>query len=686
MGCAYDNREHQQKLVEKHGYASKVEKHHKKHHHHHDEHEHHHHHEEGCCCGHHHHHEHNDGCSCGHHHHSGKKEIITLLIRATISIILLVVSFFIEGIFQIITLSVSYIVIAYDILFNAFKNIIKGKLFDENFLMTLASLTALIVFFINKEAGIDGFDGVLVILLYQVGEFFQHYAADKSTKSISSMLELNVKNVTRISDNKEESIELKDIKVDDILLVKPGETIPTDGLIVYGSSSLNTSSLTGESKPLDVGLNDKVLSGYINNDGILHIKATTIYSESTSSKVMKMINEASKKQASGERFITKFAKIYTPIVIGISLIIMFIIPLILGFEKHFTTFLYKGLSVMVISCPCALVISIPLSYFMGIGRSAKNAILVKGGSYLEILSNVDVIALDKTGTLTKGSFEVYEINGTNIELLQEVIYAFEKNSTHPIGISLTNYLKEKVQVQEVKDLINIPGLGMKGFYNNKEVLIGNLKLLKENNIDVELVNKVGSVVYVSYDNKYLGYALIKDGLKDECINSIKELKNKYEVCLISGDNKESVKEVADILKIDNYHYEKLPQEKDQLVKRLNEQQTVVYVGDGINDATCLLNADVGIAMKSLGSDIAINASDVVIMDDKVSSINKAIKIAKKTMKVVKTNIILSISLKVLVMILALIIRLPMFVAIIADVGVCLLAILNSLTIMYGKIK
>ena len=685
MGCAYENREHQQKLVEKHGYASKLEKHHKKHHHHHDEHEHHHH-EEGCCCGHHHHHEHNDGCSCGHHHHSGKKEIITLLIRAIISIILLVVSFFIEGIYQIITLSVSYIVIAYDILFNAFKNIIKGKLFDENFLMTLASLTALIVFFINKEAGIDGFDGVLVILLYQVGEFFQHYASDKSKKSISSMLELNVKNVTRISDNKEESIELKDIKVDDILLVKPGETIPTDGLIVYGNSSLNTSSLTGESKPLDVGVNDKVLSGYINNDGILHIKATTIYSESTSSKVMKMINEASKKQASGERFITKFAKIYTPIVIAISLFIMFVIPIILGFEEHFTTFLYKGLSVMVISCPCALVISIPLSYFMGIGRSAKNAILVKGGSYLEILSNVDVIALDKTGTLTKGSFEVYEINGTNIELLQEVIYAFEKNSTHPIGISLTNYLKEKVQVQEVKDLINIPGLGMKGTYNNKEVLIGNLKLLKENNIDVELVNKVGSVVYVSYDNKYLGYALIKDGLKDECINSIKELKNKYEVCLISGDNKESVKEVANILKIDNYHYEKLPQEKDQLVKRLNEQQTVVYVGDGINDATCLLNADVGIAMKSLGSDIAINASDVVIMDDKVSSINKAIKIANKTMKVVKTNIILSISLKVLVMILALIIRLPMFVAIIADVGVCLLAILNSLTIMYGKIK
>lgn len=682
MGCAYDNREHQQKLVAKHGYGSKVEKHHKKHHHH--EHEHHHH-EEGCCCGHHHHHEHSDGCSCGHHH-SGKKEIITLLIRAIISIILLVVSFFIEGIYQIVTLSVSYIVIAYDIIFNAFKNIIKGKLFDENFLMTLASLTALIVFFVNKEAGIDGFDGVLVILLYQIGEFFQHYAADKSKKSISSMLELNVKNVTRISDNKEESIELKDIKVDDILLVKPGETVPTDGIVIYGNSSLNTSSLTGESKPLDVGVNDKVLSGYINNDGILHIKATTIYEESTSSKVMKMINEASKKQASGERFITKFAKIYTPIVIGISLIIMFVIPLILGFEEHFTTFLYKGLSVMVISCPCALVISIPLSYFMGIGRSAKNAILVKGGSYLEILSNVDVIALDKTGTLTKGSFEVYEINGNDMELLQEVIYAFEKNSTHPIGISLSNYLKDKVKVQEVKDLINIPGLGMKGIYNDKEVLIGNLKLLKENNIEVEEVNKVGSTVYVSYDNKYLGYAIIKDGLKDDCVSSIKELKNKYEVCLISGDNKESVKEVANILNIDNYHYEKLPYEKDQLVKRLNEQQTVVYVGDGINDATCLLNADVGIAMKSLGSDIAINASDVVIMDDKVSSINKAIKIANKTMKVVKTNIILSIALKVLVMVLALIIKLPMFVAIIADVGVCLLAILNSLTIMYGKIR
>lgn len=683
MGCAYENREHQRQIREQ--FENKhTNKHKKKHHHEHDccshSHEHDH-----CCCSHSHEH-HDSGCGCNHKHHNSKKDIVILIVRGLTSLSLLIASFFLKDIYQIITLSLSYAIIAYDIVFNAFKNIFKGKLFDENFLMTLASLTALIVYFIKPEAGIDGFDGVLVILLYQIGEFFQHYAADKSNKSISSMLELNIKHVVRINENKEERIQLSEIKVGDVLLIKPGDTIPTDGVVIYGHSSLNTSSLTGESKPLDVTLNDKVLSGYINNDGIIHIKAITVYEDSTSSKVMKMINEASKKQASGERFITKFAKIYTPIVILISLFVMFIIPLILGFETHFSSYLYKGLSIMVISCPCALVISIPLSYFMGIGRSAKNAILVKGGSYLEALSNIDAIAFDKTGTLTKGSFEVKEIKGNDEKLLKELLYAFEKNVSHPIGISISNYLKDKVDEIKIDNMVNIPGYGMKGLYNNIEVLVGNYKLLKENNIDVDLIDKVGSIVYVSYNHTYLGYALIKDTIKQEAKSSIKELNKKYEICLISGDNKNSVKEVAEELNINNYYYEMLPNQKEKIIKGLSMEKNTVYVGDGINDASCLLISDVGIAMKSLGSDIAINASDIVIMDDKISSVNKAIRIAKKTMKVVKTNIVLSILLKVLVMILAIFIKVPMFVAIIADVGVCLLAIFNSLTIMYGKIK
>lgn len=662
---------------------------------HHDDHQdnnHHHHHH----CNYHHddhqdnnlHHHHEDGCNCHHHHGKNKKKHqLILMIRVIFSLIILVVSFFInQELIKSIFLVVSYIIIAYDIIFYAFKNLFKGKLMDENFLMTIASLTALIVHFINKDVNIDAFDGVLVILLYQVGEFFQHLAVDKSKDSISKMMDLDIDNVIKIIDNNEEIIDINDIKVDDILLIKPGKKIPVDGIIVEGSSSLNTASITGESKPIEVYKNDKVVSGCINNDGVLKIKAISTTKNSTTAKVKKIIDEASKNKSSSEKFITKFAKIYTPIVILLSLCVIFIIPLILGFKENFITYLYKGLSIMVISCPCALVLSIPLSFFIGIGKCAKEGILVKGSNYLESLSLVDLIAFDKTGTLTKGTFNVNKIESNNKELMETLLYSCEKNFLHPISVSISNYLMNKVKEVKIENLINIPGYGIKGSYENKEILIGNYKFLKEHNIEVPSIHECGTIVYVSYDNAYLGYVLITDCIKEDADETLKKLNKKYQIYLISGDNKEVVLKVANELNIKNVYYETLPEDKLNIINKLKEKNRVAYVGDGINDVACLLASSCGIAMKSLSDDITLSASDIVIMDDKVFNIVKAIKISNKTMKIVKQNIIFSISIKILVMVLAMIINIPMFVAIIADVGVCLLAICNSLRIMYRKHK
>ncbi len=627
-------------------------------------------------------HEHDECCSCNHNH--DKKTNIVLVIRLALSIVLLIVSFFLKDIFQYIVLSISYLIIAYDILLNAFKNIIKGKVFDENFLMSLASLTALIVYIFNPYAGIDAFDGVLVIVLYQIGEFFQHYASDKTRKSISSMFDLNVDKVQRVNSHIPEIIDVYDIKVGDIILIKPGEIVPIDGEVIEGSSSLNTSSLTGESKPLEVFNGSRVLANFINNDGAIKIKATSTYKESTASKVKEMILEASNNKSSGERFISKFAKIYTPIVILISLFIMFGVPLILGFEKYFMDYLYKGLSIMVISCPCALVISVPLSYFVGIGKSAKSGILIKGGSYIEKLDAITAIAFDKTGTLTKGEFYIEEINSNNEELIKNLLFTLEKNVTHPIGKSIVEHLKNSAVELEITDFKNIPGYGLSARYEGNEVLVGNASLLNKSDIEFKKVNKAGTILYVSYDDKYLGYVLIKDALKDDAKKVINVLKNKYELYLISGDNKLVVEDTAKMINISNYYYEKLPLEKNEIINEIKKHKKLAYAGDGINDAVSLINSDVGIAFKSIGSDIVMNSSDVVLLDSSLNSLNKAINIAKKTMSVVKINIILSILIKFLIMICAIIFTLPMYVAIIGDVGVCLLAILNTLTIYFKK--
>lgn len=617
---------------------------------------------------------------------SEKRQRIILLIRVAISILFLVLALVIKNdITNIVFLIISYLFISYDVLWKTLKHIRHGEIFDEHFLMSLASLTALIVYFVNKDSGIDGYDGVLVMLLYQIGEFLQDLAVDKSKDSIVDMMKLDVDEVTKVIDGETQNINAKYVEVDDVLLIKPGDVIPVDGIIIKGSSSLNMASLTGESAPVAVNIDDKVLSGSLNIDGSLYIKATSTFTNSTSAKVLDLISKANENKATKEKFITKFAKIYTPIVILISLIVMFIVPLCLGFKENFFDYLYKGLTIMVISCPCALVISIPLSYFMAIGKCAKNAILVKGAIYFEEIAKTKIVAFDKTGTLTKGTFEVKKIVSNNKELMSALIYSCEKNFSHPIALSINKYFENKVKEIEVNDLTNIPGYGLKATYQNKTILIGNEKLLKQENISVNN-DEIGTLVYVIYDHELLGYVVIDDVIKEEAIDSLNKLENKYQLVLISGDNKKIVETVANKLNIKTYYASMLPENKVETIEKLGQNSHLIYVGDGINDAACLVKANVGIAMKSLGSDIAIEASDVVIMDDKISSVNKLLKTSKKTMKIVYENIILSIVTKFLVMILAIFIKIPMFVAIIADVGVCLLAIANSLRIMYGKIK
>ena len=635
-----------------------------------------HHHSINCDCQ-----NHSDDCGCNHNH--SKKYVALLLIRIFISLTLLIISIFVEGIIQYVILSLSYMIIAYDIVLKAFKNIIKGKLFDENFLMTLASLTALIVYIVNSKAGIDGYDGVLVILLYQIGEFVQHMAVDKSKKSISAMMELDIENVIKVEESKEILIKAEKIQENDIIKILPGDKIPTDGIIIKGSSTINASMLTGESKPIDVYENDVVSSGCINNDGIIYIKALTTTNNSTASKIKDMIETASKNKAKNEKFITKFAKYYTPIVIAISLIVIFIIPLFLGFKENFYTYLYKGLTIMVISCPCALVLSIPLSYFIAIGKGAKHSILIKGSSYIETLSSCNIIAFDKTGTITKGNFKVEKVNSNNQELIGKILYSCEKNFTHPIAKSITNYFKDVEEIK-VENLVNIPGYGIKAYYENKLILIGNKKLMNEHNIEVDSNTNPNNIIYVSYENKYLGNVIIIDELKENSKETIHILNKDYRICLISGDEKEIVKEISNKVNIKEYYYSKNPKEKLEILRNIKDKNKVCFVGDGINDAACLIESDCGIAMRSLGSDIAIESSDIVIMNDDISNVNKAIKISKKTMKTVIINIIFSVFVKVLIMVLAMFIKLPIWLAIIGDVGVCLIAILNSLTIMYGK--
>lgn len=603
------------------------------------------------------------------------------LIRIIISGLLFALSFIFKTKYVVFgILLVSYIIIGYDVLLKAFRNIKRGKIFDENFLMSVATIGAICIS--------DMREAVAVMLFYQIGELFQSYAVNKSRKSIIELMDIRPDYANVIRNGKNEKVDPNEVNIEEIILVKPGEKIPLDGVIVEGKSLLNTVALTGESIPRSVKENDEVLSGCINNEGILKIKVTKKFGDSTVSKILDLVENASNRKSKSEAFITKFAKYYTPIVCGIALVVAIFPPLIL--KEPFNTWTYKALSFLVVSCPCALVISIPLSFFGGLGASSNIGVLVKGSNYLEALSNVDIVVCDKTGTLTEGVFKVQEINAVGIsneELLKMTAYA-ESFSNHPISISLKEAYGKKIDSSKVTKAREIVGKGIYAKVLGKDVYVGNDKLLKELEIKIDKVNKTGTVIYTVIDNKYCGYILISDKIKEDSYKMIKSLKknNISKIVMLTGDRENISKSISNELKLDEYYAELLPQDKVSITEKIMHEKdgNLLFIGDGINDAPVLALSDIGVSMGSLGSDAAIEASDIVIMTDEPSKISDVIKISKKTMKIVRENIVFAISIKIAVLILSLLGIATMWSAVFADVGVSVIAILNSLRILNVK--
>lgn len=603
------------------------------------------------------------------------------LIRIIISGLLFALSFIFKTKYVVFgILLVSYIIIGYDVLLKAFRNIKRGKIFDENFLMSVATIGAICIS--------DMREAVAVMLFYQIGELFQSYAVNKSRKSIIELMNIRPDYANVIRNGKHEKVDPNEVNIEEIILVKPGEKIPLDGVIVEGKSLLNTVALTGESVPRSVKENDEVLSGCINNEGILKIKVTKKFGDSTVSKILDLVENASNRKSKSEAFITKFAKYYTPIVCGIALVVAIFPPLIL--KEPFNTWIYKALSFLVVSCPCALVISIPLSFFGGLGASSNIGVLVKGSNYLEALSNVDIVVCDKTGTLTEGVFKVQEINAVGIsneELLKMTAYA-ESFSNHPISISLKEAYGKKIDSSKVTKAREIVGKGIYAKVLGKDVYVGNDKLLKELEIKIDKVNKTGTVIYTVIDNKYCGYILISDKIKEDSYKMIKSLKknNISKIVMLTGDRENISKSISNELKLDEYYAELLPQDKVSITEKIMHEKdgNLLFIGDGINDAPVLALSDIGVSMGSLGSDAAIEASDIVIMTDEPSKISDVIKISKKTMKIVHENIVFAISIKIAVLILSLLGIATMWSAVFADVGVSVIAILNSLRILNVK--
>ena len=611
-----------------------------------------------------------------------KKDVIKILIALALFLIAMVIKFENEWINNGIFI-VSYIIVGFEILRKAVRNIFKGKVFDENFLMSIATLGA---FAIGEFP-----EAVAVMLFYQVGELFQDYAVDKSRKSIASLMDIRPDYANIIRDGKEEKVDPSEVNIGDTTIIKPGEKVPLDGVVVDGKTTLDTKALTGESVPRGVEVGDQVLSGCINLNGVIKVKVTKEYGESTVSKILDLVENASSKKAKSENFITKFAAYYTPIVVIIAIILAIVPPLIVE-GANFQDWLYRALSFLVVSCPCALVISIPLSFFGGIGGASKMGVLVKGSNYLEALSNAEIMVFDKTGTLTEGVFEVQNVEPIGIskeELLKIAAYA-EYYSNHPISKSIKKAYNKEIDEKEIIDSKEISGKGIEAKIGNQAVLAGNEKLMNEKGIEYTKCTHVGSVVYVAIDGKYVGHIVIADKIKEDAKRTIEELRknNIKETVMLTGDRKNIGEAVAKELGIDKVYAELLPDGKvekvEELLKTKLPKGKLAFVGDGINDAPVLAMADIGIAMGGLGADSAIEAADIVIMTDQPSKIISAIKLSKKTMRIVRENIIFAIAVKVLVLILTAVGLSSMWQAVFADVGVSVIAILNALRALRVK--
>lgn len=649
------------------------------HHQDHDHHDHDHHHHD---------HDHGCGCGCGHNHENiNKKEFAFKIgVGGLLFIAGYILSEFtnVNEYIYLVCFAVSYLIVGFDIIKEAIEGVIHGNIFNENFLMGIASLGAFAV----KEYT----EGCAVMLLFTIGEFLQDLAVAKSRKSIKDMLELKPEEITVLRDGKEVVVKPEEVKVGELIILKPGEKIDVDGEIVEGIAEIDMKALTGESIPVSKGAGDEILAGSVNLDGAVTVKATKEYKDSTVAKILDMLEDAEDKKSHAERFITRFAKVYTPIVCLVALLIIVVPPLFFGGE--WSDWIYRGLSALVVSCPCALVISIPLSFFGGIGACSKEGILVKGGNYLEALAKVDTGVFDKTGTITSGKFEYVNCecyhcrckDNQHRELLK-IIAACEKYSTHPLAKSISLAFGHYADECEIKDAKNYPGMGVCATVDGVKYYAGNEKLMRKIGIDFKETDLIGTAVYCASEKEFLGDIVFADIIKQDSKEAIADLKKMgvSKTVMLTGDKEPIAKDIAAKAGIDIVYSKLLPDEKVQKVKDMQQAgANVLYTGDGINDAPVLAQADLGIAMGAVGSDVAIEASDMVIMSDSLSKITVGRRIAKKTVRIVRENIIFSLAVKILIIIgcaVGIFDENAMWLAVFGDVGVCLIAIANSLRVM-----
>lgn len=619
-----------------------------------------------------------------------KKVLIRIIVSAVLLAGIMIITKLVEinKWIQLVLYLVPYLIIGYDILKKALKGIFKGQIFDENFLMAVATVGAVALGEFSE--------GAAVMLFYQIGELFQSVAVGKSRKNITSLMDIRPDYANVELNGKLEKIDPDDVEIGTEIVVNPGEKVPIDGVIISGDSTLNTSALTGESVPRSAKVGDEIISGCINLTGVLRIKTTKEFGDSTVSKILDLVENSSMKKSKSENFITKFARYYTPAVCGGALLLAILPPiirLVSGTGAMWGEWITRALTFLVISCPCALVISIPLSFFAGIGCASANGILVKGSNYLEALSDTQYVVFDKTGTLTKGVFEVtgiYPANNFDKDTLIRFAAFAECASSHPISVSLKKNYGKEINIDEVSDIQEIAGHGVSALVDGKRVFAGNIKLMKKENIAVECEHDEGTVVYVSCDGEYAGCIVISDVVKENSKKAISSLKKSGidKTVMLTGDSKQAAERVAKSLGLDEYHAELLPADKVEWVEKLLSQKSakkkLAFVGDGINDAPVLSRADIGIAMGALGSDAAIEAADIVLMDDDPSKIALARKISVHTLKIVKENIVFALAIKAICLVLGALGIANMWVAIFADVGVMILAVLNAIRAL--KIK
>ena len=614
-----------------------------------------------------------------------KKSLIVRIIGCLIFTIsaLLVNYFKIQYTFDIVMVLyiIAYLIIGADVVFKAIKNIFRGEIFDENFLMVVATIGALAV----KEFP----EAIAVMFLYQIGEEFQDIAVGKSRNAIKELMQIKPESANVLRNGETVEVKPEEVEINEIIVIKPGEKVPLDGRVIKGTSMLDTKTITGESVPKKIVEQELIYSGSINLNSVLEVKVTKKFEDSTVAKILELVEEATSKKAKTEKFITKFAKYYTPIVCFLALGLATVPTLV--FHQEFIEWLYRALTFLVISCPCALVISVPLGFFGGIGGASKKGILIKGSNYLEALSHARYAVFDKTGTITKGVFEIQKINPVDIseEELIRVAAHGEKFSNHPIALSIKKRYKGKYDESKVENLQEISGKGIKARIFFQDILIGNAKLLQENKIKFKPVDEAGTVIHIAIEGQYKGYILIADKVKDDSKKAIEDLKKEKikKTYILTGDEKRIADKIAQKVGVDECKSELLPDQKlenlEAVLKAKDENENVIFVGDGVNDSPCLARADIGIAMGGIGADAAIEAADVVIMTDELTKIAQAIKISKKTMKIVKQNIVFALTVKIIILILGALGFANMWLAVFADVGVSMIAILNSMKTLKG---